>query len=87
MPTLTRRRTVSRHSDKAAFIRQPDGDAAPCAIEDISRTGAMIALKEAMPLPVNFVLDLTGNNTLTKGCELVWQKGRFASVRFQAGAA
>ncbi len=53
-----------------------------CVIRNISRTGAMIALEVPADLPSRFVLDMSGNIAVRRICELVWQDGLVAGVKF-----
>lgn len=53
-----------------------------CILRNISKNGAMVALPEDMDLPARFILDLSGNIAVKRTCELVWQEGRLAGLRF-----
>jgi hypothetical protein len=56
----------------------------PCAIADISETGARIVLQEERELPERFILLLTRNGDARRHCRLVWRDGTTVGVEFPA---
>jgi len=54
----------------------------PCAIADISQTGARIILSVEYELPERFILLLTRNGNARRHCRLVWRHGLAAGVEF-----
>jgi hypothetical protein len=54
----------------------------PCAIADISATGARIVLQAACELPERFILLLTPSGEARRHCRLVWRDGLAAGVKF-----
>ena len=54
----------------------------PCAIADISATGARIVLQSACELPERFILLLTRGGEARRHCRLVWRDGLAAGVEF-----
>jgi hypothetical protein len=54
----------------------------PCAIADISATGARIELKAECELPERFILLLTPSGDARRHCRLVWRNGLAAGVEF-----
>ena len=54
----------------------------PCAISDISDTGARIMLQAECELPERFVLLLTRRGEARRLCRLVWRNGLSAGVEF-----
>jgi hypothetical protein len=56
----------------------------PCAISDISATGARILLEAECELPERFILLLTPSGEARRHCRLVWRNGLSAGVEFPA---
>jgi hypothetical protein len=56
----------------------------PCAISDISETGARIMLESECELPDRFILLLTRSGEARRHCHLVWRNGLSAGVAFPA---
>jgi hypothetical protein len=54
----------------------------PCAISDISATGARIVLATECNLPERFILLLTPSGEARRHCRLVWRNGLAAGVEF-----
>lgn len=54
----------------------------PCAIADISETGARIMLESECELPERFILLLTPSGEARRHCRLVWRDGLAAGVEF-----
>jgi hypothetical protein len=54
----------------------------PCAILDISETGARIVLEAECELPERFILLLTRSGDARRHCRLVWRNGLSAGVEF-----
>ena len=54
----------------------------PCAIADISATGARIVLATECELPERFILLLTRSGEALRHCRLVWRNGLAAGVEF-----
>ena len=54
----------------------------PCAISDISDTGARIMLQAECELPERFILLLTRSGEARRHCRLVWRDGLSAGVEF-----
>jgi hypothetical protein len=59
----------------------------PCAIADISETGARIVLATECELPERFILLLTRSGEARRHCRLVWRNGLSAGVAFPTPAA
>jgi len=58
----------------------------PCAISDISDTGARIMLQAECELPERFILLLTRSGEARRHCRLVWRDGLAAGVSFPTPA-
>src|SRR5258708_39630643 len=56
----------------------------PCAIADISETGARIMLEKECALPERFILLLSRGGEARRHCRLVWRSGLSAGVEFPA---
>ena len=54
----------------------------PCAIADISETGARIELATECNLPERFILLLTRKGEARRHCRLIWRNGLSAGVEF-----
>ena len=54
----------------------------PCAIADISETGARIVLATECNLPERFILLLTRSGEARRHCRLIWHNGLAAGVEF-----
>jgi hypothetical protein len=54
----------------------------PCAILDISATGARIVLEAECELPERFILLLTRSGDARRHCRLVWRNGLSIGVEF-----
>ncbi len=54
----------------------------PCAIADISETGARIVLATECELPERFILLLTPSGDARRHCRLIWRNGLSAGVEF-----
>jgi hypothetical protein len=54
----------------------------PCAIADISETGARIVLATECNLPERFILLLTRSGEARRHCRLIWHNGLSAGVEF-----
>jgi PilZ domain len=61
-----------------------DGTSAPrpCAICDISETGARIMLDNEYELPERFILLLTPSGEARRHCRVVWRNGLSVGVEF-----
>jgi hypothetical protein len=56
----------------------------PCAISDISDTGARIVLNSEADVPEQFVLLLTKEGRARRKCRVVWRSGAMVGVAFMA---
>ena len=54
----------------------------PCAIVDISDSGARLQLEDECELPEHFVLLLTESGEARRHCRIVWRDGLFMGVQF-----
>jgi hypothetical protein len=54
----------------------------PCAIVDISASGARLQLEAECELPERFILLLTKGGEARRHCRVAWRDGLFAGVEF-----
>jgi PilZ domain len=54
----------------------------PCAIADISDSGARLQLEAECELPERFILLLTKGGEARRHCRVVWRDGLFVGVEF-----
>jgi hypothetical protein len=54
----------------------------PCAITDISDSGARLQLEAECELPERFILLLTKGGEARRHCRVVWRDGLFVGVEF-----
>lgn len=59
-----------------------DGSTTPCAIRDISATGARLGLKDKTFIPDEFVLRLSENRQASRRCRIVWRGDHTIGVHF-----
>ena len=57
----------------------------PCAIRDVSSTGARLELNSSLQLPKRFTLIFSDG--LRKTCQVAWRKGRVTGCAFADGPA
>jgi hypothetical protein len=55
---------------------------APCELQDISATGAKIALSQEIELPPEFFLSMSTDGQVRRYCKLAWQYSILAGVQF-----
>ena len=84
----SRSRTELRKSPRRQFhynatvIIEGDNQPRPCAIVDVSNTGARLQLEDDCELPEHFLLLLTKGGEARRHCKLVWRNGLFVGVQF-----
>jgi hypothetical protein len=77
------RRKPRRHFHyNASVLLDGTSSPHPCAIADISETGARIVLEAECELPERFILLLTPSGEARRHCRLVWRNGLAAGVEF-----
>jgi hypothetical protein len=78
-----KKREVRRSVQQSGLISLAGGFATrKCVLADLSRSGARLLLDVPTPLQQHFKLSLTGDVRSAFSCELVWQRGKSAGVRF-----
>jgi hypothetical protein len=66
----------------ATIIIERGAEPFPCAIVDISESGARLQLKNSSELPERFVLLLTKGSGPRRDCKIVWRDGLLIGVQF-----
>ena len=56
----------------------------PCAVVDISDTGARIDISGSEELPTRFILMLNGSGKARRLCRAVWRSAQQVGVHFEA---
>src|SRR6266508_574412 len=80
-----KRRAIRRPLGYTAWIAiSEDAPWWGCEVNDVSATGARIAVEKAHELPETFDLVLTGRGNVRRTCRVVWRKHMEVGVRFQA---
>jgi PilZ domain-containing protein len=69
----------ARHHEAWVFT---DAGSRHCTVVNISGDGATLSVKDEMPLPRKFELAFSLNRVGAKNCELVWNRGATAGVKF-----
>ncbi|WP_439572660.1 PilZ domain-containing protein [Phreatobacter sp.] len=77
------RGTARRDLSYPLAIELPaDGRLLPCMMNDISKGGARVTLREDGEVPDRFVLRLDNAGRATRQCRLVWRRGNELGVAF-----
>jgi hypothetical protein len=66
----------------ANILIEGDTTPHPCAIADISETGARLQLEADCELPERFILLLTKSGEARRHCRVVWRDGLFVGAEF-----
>ena len=66
----------------ASILMEGVAAPAPCAIADISESGARIVLEHECELPERFILLLTRGGAARRHCRVVWREGPAVGVAF-----
>ena len=77
-----RRKSRRQFHYNASVLLDAKSSPRPCAIADISETGARIMLEKECNLPERFILLLTRSGEARRHCRLVWRDGLAAGVEF-----
>jgi hypothetical protein len=77
-----RRKPRRQFHYNASVLLDATSSPRPCAISDISETGARIVLEAECELPERFILLLTRSGEARRHCRLVWRNGLAAGVEF-----
>jgi hypothetical protein len=77
-----RKRPRRQFHYNATILTERAGRPLPCAIADVSETGARIVLESECELPERFFLLLTRKGEARRRCRLVWRDGKTIGVAF-----
>jgi hypothetical protein len=79
-----RRKSVRQSVSRTALIGVDDGSQRlqSCRLVDVSDSGGQLLLATAAPLPAEFTLVLSHGARVKRRCQVAWQEGRKAGVRF-----
>ena len=77
-----RRKSRRQFHYNAGVLLDGTSSPQPCAIADISDTGARLVLAKECELPERFILLLTRSGEARRHCRLVWRNGLAAGVEF-----
>jgi hypothetical protein len=66
----------------AKILTSEKGPWRPCALADVSETGARIVLERDEELPDRFLLSLSPRGDTRRVCRVVWRKGTTVGVKF-----
>jgi hypothetical protein len=70
---------------QAKILSSAHGPPLPCAIADVSQSGARIVLESDAELPPEFLLLLSARGGARRICRLVWRNGLNVGVEFRDG--
>jgi hypothetical protein len=59
-----------------------EGQFQECIVSNVSEAGARVTLKHPTKLPERFSMSLTITSSVLRLCQLAWQEGSEAGVRF-----
>jgi hypothetical protein len=81
---LEDRRNRRRYTRRAATVSfGAESSSVPCVIWDISEGGARLAIGHPLAdLPRRFTLNLFGDGSVRRDCEVVWTDARYVGVKF-----
>lgn len=71
----------------AAIVIEGGKQPHPCAIVDISDSGARLQFEDEFEVPERFVLLLTKGKGPRRRCKVVWRNGLFIGVQFPPAEA
>ena len=81
--TTNQRKARRTRLDRRCWVVEEAGEPRrECLVEDISETGARIALAPGQTLPKKFDLHLSSAGAVARRAEVVWQTSTEAGLRF-----
>jgi PilZ domain len=83
MAAAAKKREVRKSVSQPGWITLEGGFAArPCLVQDMSSTGARIALDDPNTLPAKLRLALSRDARTGRNCEVVWRRGKSVGIKF-----
>jgi hypothetical protein len=80
---LTKKREARKSLQQRGWIFFDGGFAArPCMVQDMSTTGAKIAIDDPNALPAKLTLAFARDARTGRNCEVVWRRGGTVGVKF-----
>jgi hypothetical protein len=80
---VSKKREARKLLGQPAWITLEGGFAArQCIVQDISPSGAKLALEEVVSLPARLRLAFSRDARTGRNCQVVWRRGKSAGVRF-----
>ena len=80
---ITKKREARKSLRQSGWITLEGGFAArPCVVQDMSSTGAKIAMDDTNVLPARLRLAFARDARTGRNCEVVWRRGKSAGVKF-----
>jgi hypothetical protein len=81
---VEKRRSKRKPISCPAWLEGKLGRLLPCTMTNVSNDGAQLCVGANVALPRRFVLWLTQDGRLRRGCHVVWQKSNRLGVSFYA---
>jgi len=75
------RRQSRRPVNIPAWLEGPTGKLVPVMLANLSRDGAQLLINPDLAVPRRFVVRLTQDGKLRRGCRVIWQKAGRIGVR------
>lgn len=80
---LTKKRETRKSLQQRAWIFFDGGFAArPCVVQDMSATGARVAIDDPNSLPAKLRLAFERDARTGRNCEVVWRRGNAVGIKF-----
>ena len=79
----TKKREARKSLHQPGWITLEGGFAArQCVVQDLSATGAKIAIDDPNMLPARLRLAFSRDARTGRNCEVVWRRGKTAGIKF-----
>jgi hypothetical protein len=83
MATAIKKRLARKSVQQPGWVSLEGGFAArPCVVQNMSATGARIAIDDPNALPAKLRLALSRDARTGRPCEVVWRRGKIVGVKF-----
>ncbi|MDP2411145.1 MAG: PilZ domain-containing protein [Pseudolabrys sp.] len=76
------RNQIRRRVTIPGWLETPSGKRIPITLANVSEDGAQLCIGPDFALPASFILLLTRDGQIKRGCRILWQKGDRIGVRF-----